>query len=431
MALVGLACLGVAGVFRATRNPLEGPGVRLFACVCMSVGTAFQAVASFAGGEPGWLYWFVRGFGWVLIALGMALFRVDIDRMFGRLGATKSLHVVAAGSVVLGPVLAAYLFLPRAATVAIEVLLPVGAALALRQAYRVLPVGGASGDSRQVELPIPVQFAVTSLVQGVVAGIFYGALAVGVASAADFAWARPLLVGLSLLLGAGSSISATSMARYDFNRLIYKMGFPAMALSLVLLATCPACPWLGEVGYRSAAVFSDLVLWSLGAYIIKDMGMPACWIASLPGAALFLGTSLGASLVWIAQILVPVGTFSTVELPLLGACLLLAASLFLLSERNMRSGWGTFRLGTEDDPDEDLDAAVALIAGECGLTAREADVVGAFARRLTRKEVAETLCVGDETVKTHLRGIYRKTGAHGQDELVSLVEKTRRSMRGR
>lgn len=432
-ALVGIASLSIALVFRRTRNPLEGTGIRVLACTSMCAGTLFQLFLSLEPAQErnGGMFWLVYCFGWLLVALGMSLFRIEMDRMLGWLGATKTLHVVMAGSVVLGPVLACYMVLPDVIARSLSIALPLAASPLLNREVRTLPKRRFFSVDPQLPLPIPVQFTATSLVQGIVSGVFYTGLVMsGYAEAAESATFQPAVIAASFILGSVLVLAVCGIARFDFNRLIYKVGFPMLAASLVILIVGADFGEVGETLYRIAAVFTDLVLWSLGAYIIKDMGMPACWIASLPGGALFLGTSLGTLASIAAYHLMPDGVFALVEMPLLAACLLLAASLFLLSERNMRSGWGTFRIGSDVDPYGDLDAAVALLVGECGLTAREADVVSAFARRMTRKEVAEALCVGDETVKTHLRGIYRKTGTHGQDELVSLVEKTRRSMRG-
>lgn len=431
-AFIGIASLSIALVFRRTRNQLEGMGIRVLACISMCTGTLFQLFLSLEPQErEGGMFWLVYCFGWLLVALGMSLFRIEMDRMLGWLGATKTLHVAMAGSIVLGPVLACYMLMPSFVGRTLSIALPLGASLLLNCEVHALPKRRYFSVDPQLPLPIPVQFTATSFVQGIVSGIFYAGLAMGkhAGPTGDSAF-QPVVVAVSFILGSALVLVVCGMARFDFNRLIYKVGFPMLAASLVILAVCPGCGEAGEALYRIAAVFTDLVLWSLGAYIIKDMGMPACWIASLPGGALFLGTSMGALASLTLHNLMPGNTLSLAEMPLLAACLLLGASLFLLSERNMRSGWGTFRIGSDVDPYGDLDAAVALLAGENGLTARETDVVGAFARRLTRKEVAETLCVGEETIKTHLRGIYRKTGAHSQGELVSLVEKTRRSIRG-
>ena len=432
-ALIGIASLSIALIFRRTRNPLEGLGIRVFACASMCVGTLFRLFLSLepAQGRSSGIFWLVYCFGWLLVALGMSLFRIEMDRMLGWLGATKALYVVMAGSVVLGPVLACYILLPGVAAHALAIALPLAASLLLNHEVRSLPKRRYFSTDPQLPLPIPVQFTTTSFVQGVVSGVFYAGLAMsGYTGTSQSATFQPAMAAVSFILGSVLVLVVCGMARFNFNKLIYKVGFPMLAASLGILAVCSGRGEVGEMLYRIAAVFTDLVLWSLGAYIIKDMGMPACWIASLPGGALFLGTSMGALAFLAAWRLMPDGVLALVEMPLLAACLLLAASLFLPSERNMRSGWGTFRIGSDVDPYGDLDAAVALLAGENGLTARESDVVGAFARRMTRKEVAEALCVGDETVKTHLRGIYRKTGAHSQGELVSLVEKTRISMRG-
>ncbi len=43
-----------------------------------------------------------------------------------------------------------------------------------------------------------------------------------------------------------------------------------------------------------------------------------------------------------------------------------------------------------------------------GLTEREQDVLVVLTKGLSNKEIADTLCISEKTVKTHLNNIFRK-----------------------
>ena len=57
-----------------------------------------------------------------------------------------------------------------------------------------------------------------------------------------------------------------------------------------------------------------------------------------------------------------------------------------------------------------LDEVRAEACGETGLTARELEVLEMVARGLPNRAVAEELFLSDQTVKRHLRKVYRKLG---------------------
>jgi DNA-binding NarL/FixJ family response regulator len=63
-----------------------------------------------------------------------------------------------------------------------------------------------------------------------------------------------------------------------------------------------------------------------------------------------------------------------------------------------------------------LDEARAEARGETGLSARELEVLEAVARGLTNRAVAAELFVSDQTVKRHLRRIFRKLGVANRTE---------------
>jgi LuxR family maltose regulon positive regulatory protein len=50
------------------------------------------------------------------------------------------------------------------------------------------------------------------------------------------------------------------------------------------------------------------------------------------------------------------------------------------------------------------------------LTYREQEILILLVQRLSDREIAQTLLISTETVKTHLKSIYRKLGVHGRRE---------------
>lgn len=56
-----------------------------------------------------------------------------------------------------------------------------------------------------------------------------------------------------------------------------------------------------------------------------------------------------------------------------------------------------------------------------GLTARESEVFHLLAQGLNRLAIARELVISDDTVRTHMRNIYRKLDVHSQQQLITLV----------
>lgn len=69
-----------------------------------------------------------------------------------------------------------------------------------------------------------------------------------------------------------------------------------------------------------------------------------------------------------------------------------------------------------------VDRTVRAVALECGLTAREEEVLGHLLRGKSASAIAADIFLSKNTVRTHVSHIYQKTGVHTRDELVELVE---------
>ncbi|MEE8716336.1 MAG: helix-turn-helix transcriptional regulator [Coriobacteriales bacterium] len=66
-------------------------------------------------------------------------------------------------------------------------------------------------------------------------------------------------------------------------------------------------------------------------------------------------------------------------------------------------------------------ARVGAMARAYSLTERETDVLRYLAAGYSLKAIAGKLCVSQNTVKTHVTGIYRKTGAHARQDVINLL----------
>ncbi len=72
--------------------------------------------------------------------------------------------------------------------------------------------------------------------------------------------------------------------------------------------------------------------------------------------------------------------------------------------------------------DELIERACDALAGECGLTEREREVLGMLARGHNGYHIRDELTLSYNTVKTHVKRVYRKLDVHSQQELIDLVD---------
>ncbi|MEY8562848.1 helix-turn-helix transcriptional regulator [Eggerthellaceae bacterium 3-80] len=71
----------------------------------------------------------------------------------------------------------------------------------------------------------------------------------------------------------------------------------------------------------------------------------------------------------------------------------------------------------------ELDKRCEEVAEEYGLTERESEILMLLSRDKRPKEISEILVVSLATVRSHVQGIYSKTGAHSYEELDKLLNK--------
>lgn len=222
----------------------------------------------------------------------------------------------------------------------------------------------------------------------------YGVLAIGVVALFFILRKRNKDVDLDLLYKTILPIAAAILMVFPYVDISFE--FPQLLGSIV-----------GILGYLGFALFNVLA-WAAAAMVFKVCG------ASVDRT--FLGMfGLCAGVFLLSSELVKfIGQAGqTLDLGIL------AFYVVLMSISAMRSTRHQTTLATP--PVDAIVERCELLTKTAGLSARESEVLRAVSRGRSTNRIAEDLCISPETVRTHLKRIYEKTGVHKREELIDLI----------
>ena len=355
--------------------------------------------------------------GLALITFGHLCFLPRIVKNLADIGVAQSLvsyACVLVVSTVLRPVL---FVLPDPALAAYLVISPVAmtACLQFVERNRTRPVE-LRKDS---ELRIPRALFVTMVAIGVLAGLRTVAIP---------GTYLDRFIGNTIVLVVASAI-AVYMALFrkmNFNRLIYLIGFPMMVLGLVI-ALSPgslAMP-LGNAVYLLGYHTFYAVIWALYSYLVRFSSFNYYWLPITAAVGGFAGRFFSVMALEFADEYIDLGLY----LPFIASVvvvLVMTLAVFLCSQNNMKSGWGSIAPGNDDFILDSFERNCMVVAKSAGLTPRESDVLQLLARGRNRQYIAENLVISEGTAKTHIKHVYRKVGVHSQQELIDVVEQSQK-----
>ena len=104
--------------------------------------------------------------------------------------------------------------------------------------------------------------------------------------------------------------------------------------------------------------------------------------------------------------------------------LLAMASIFMLDERDFSAGRVFADLEKPPVPPALFDAlgdACKRLGHDAGLTDRELEVMELICKGRSKGYIAESLCISENTVRSHARHLYTKVGVHSKQELLDLL----------
>ena len=231
-----------------------------------------------------------------------------------------------------------------------------------------------------------------------------------------------LFVGLLVFLGV-----AMRKGKFDFS-VIYRVALPLMVGAFLVI------PAIGNFNNLVTAFFVS------GAYtacsilvmiIMSNMcyryGIAALWLFGIERAVRMAFNGAGRT-AHDFLLCMPFGVDASFALPAVVIILVVVGTMVLLSERSLTDTWG---MSVEDAEPHRLErfARSDIIEGrshelarDFGLTLREEEILAQLAQRKRNHEIASELFISEQTVKTHVRNLYRKLGIHSRDELYALFD---------
>ncbi|WP_232501766.1 LuxR C-terminal-related transcriptional regulator [Eggerthella sp. YY7918] len=380
----------------------------------MSVGVGICGMLSYSPLTVFSINAVVTCFGGVLMGAGTACLHVEWGRVLGELGPRITILHGVVGTVVAALLTVCITFLPDIAVWIVAVVIP---PICMRLLVRDVPVTPALlMHGLDAPLYIPRRFLATSFTQGLSFGIVQAVLLLGgvegpvvALSAASFALSAIVLFVCALFF------------RMDFNQLIYQVGFLIMAAGyLVLAVVSPDAPeglFIHTLGYR----FVDIMMWALCTFLINQRGLPANWVFAITTCFLLLGQVVGALIGSGVVYTFDITVHTARDLATVMVFVLLAVSLVMSDRKNLQTGWGMVRPGEMNEMPDSFDRACELVGRRYALTSREQEIFSMLARGSSRADICEELTLSKETVKTHVRNIYRKMGIHSQQDTLAAV----------
>ena len=411
---MALASVAVVVHYKRTRRILEGRH-RLIVLACiLGATTVFHIVWIVDGEGKNWLAYIISS---ILFGIGGMGYRVEIARFFGWVGAQQTLFQGIVGSFVGTVVFLILSWLPGYFLFIAAFVSGFAAVVFLWLGIKDLPRARFYRHGSDAKLRFPFKFMGTSFVQGCAMGVVY--VWIFLMGQGSFSEPWHFLASVLTLLALTAS---TMFLRLDFNRLIYKVAFPIIAGGFLLLSFVHTEAPVGLAVLLMGFFYLDLVLWSLSSCLVKNMGLPAPWTSGCPGAAMHFGILVGslASLAFTGETLANPHELS--DLGAIVACVLLAAALFLSNSTNLKYGWGTVRPGDNGVAEDTFNSVVQFLAREHALTNRESEVFLLLAKGKSRHFMVDALYISNDTIKTHVKNVYRKLSIHSQHELINLVE---------
>ena len=231
------------------------------------------------------------------------------------------------------------------------------------------------------------------------------------------------LLGCAFVLG----IVLLRFKRFDLKATHY--------LALPLLLASMMCVMLGggfstpgaALGFAAHDVFLAFVF-ALLFDISFRRGVNPLWVFGLTQA--FVTGGILAS--YVLRERAVMGGFVDVAIAVSVVGVTVAFMVFL-TDRDYSNAWGIRIAGEpdgddpviENEPDDDqrLEQRCAVVARQYDLTRREEEVLLMRLRGSTHRDLEEQLVISNNTVKSHIRHIYRKMGVTDLDEARELVER--------
>lgn len=270
---------------------------------------------------------------------------------------------------------------------------------------------------------LPVKMIAVALFFGISFGAMKGLMApVGPEAIA----VRDALNIIAIIAGALTLYLTMEVCRMDFDRLTFQVSLPLIAAGFLLVPLHEPFNVIGTGVYQFGYQYFYIVLWALWAALSNKRKIAPGYVACRGLFAIQFGQLIGSLLAsYAAAAITDEAGFAMLSSCSIFVTLLIA--LFALGAKPTSASWGIIKPMEESDAVSPFEKTGALLARECKLSPRETEVFLLLARGRNRAHISEDLVIGEETVKSHIKNVYRKLDVHSQQELIDLVEQKTKS----
>lgn len=252
----------------------------------------------------------------------------------------------------------------------------------------------------------------------------------------------PEFIGFASVIGLILALILVVLSVYafhlNFRKLIYQVGLPLMALGFLIIAFDGGIVLAGasrmtgdifiygEMFHTAGYYYILLIAWVLCSYLITEKKLDGLALFAGSGLLLMLGQLFGYV---VSDFLGNIGISGT-DLCMLAIFILLTAGLITATGgESLWQDWGNAR-PTKGASKGIFKQACEDISQSKKLTPRETEVFVLLAHGRNLGFIQSELYISRDTVKSHLRNIYRKLDIHSQQELIDLVELNMAEKRG-
>lgn len=258
------------------------------------------------------------------------------------------------------------------------------------------------------------------LLFGLVFGVMQGAFAQPYANPEIKAWATVCKLVVFLVLFAVLAISRQAVVR------IQTLAAGALGLVVVMLFLLSVFGGDSEILRLCLSVTRKAVALLFLALLV----LVASGSAMSPQAILGLGvgfhasgSALGSAL---SSALAPSLASSSFLMGLVIVALVASALLLLAKVEVPGESAQAASLSPQDSQADNLEARCREVGQAFGLTPREIEVVGLYCQGLSRADIAESLCITENTARAHIKRAYMKLDIHSKEELFARLGFERR-----
>lgn len=402
--------------------------VAIAAAICMSVGTFFASdlVLLLFGNPTVW----VEVFAGVVSGLGTGTFLIVWGEVLVSFGTRGCLIYFAASSFIAAFAHILLSQLPEIFIQGVVSIVPI-IELMLYRSYVSDNRLAMSKGNRQSENPKGLPSAV--IILGAFFGFSFGAMR-GFIFLLEQAGLRGPTDAVSMAFVMVACVLAyfvSVVSKQAFGRLTYQIALPFVACGFLLLPLSETWSIAGVAAYRIGYQYVYVILWVLWVFFSRRPETTSVWVIACGLASVQVSKLAG----FLLAVDIPVISNQEWDLQLVSAVALFAIVLFSLFAREDRieaKSWEEVRPVSEQGDDRAFvsqnyePAALAF-----GLSPRETEVFYLLLRGRSRAYIAKDLVVTEETVKTHIKGIYQKAGVHTKQDLIDRVENVIGSESGR